>query len=77
MAPSITAHCPADHHPVGAMRAAQHQRRERIAVAGEAQLVELEQREIGLLADRDPAEFGPADAGAPSPWSPSAARPCG
>ena len=32
-------------------------------MAGEAQLVELEQREVGGLADRDFAELGPADAG--------------
>src|SRR5882757_5090164 len=52
-----------DHDPVGAMRPAQHQRGERIAVAGETQFVELEQRQIGALADRDLAELGPADAG--------------
>src|SRR5215475_4780420 len=53
----------ADHHAVGAVRAAEHQRGERVAVAGEAQLVELEQREVGDLADRDLAELGAAYAG--------------
>ena len=53
----------ADHHAVGTMRAAQHQCRQRIAVAGETQFVELEQGEVGGLADRDLAEFGAADAG--------------
>jgi hypothetical protein len=52
-----------DHHPVGAMRPAQHQRRQGIAVAGETQFVELEQRQIGGLANADLAEFGAADAG--------------
>src|SRR6516225_6492131 len=51
------------HDPVGAMRAAQHERGHGIAVAGKAQLVELEQREVGGLADGDLAELGPADAG--------------
>ena len=45
-----------DHHPVGAMRAAQHQRRERIMRAGKARLVEREQREVGLPADFDAAD---------------------
>jgi len=40
----------ADHHPVGAMRAAQDQRRQRIAAAGKARFVECEQRQIGLRA---------------------------
>ena len=51
------------HHPVGTMRAAQHQRGQGIAMAGEAQLVELEQRTVGGFADRDLAELGPAHAG--------------
>ena len=42
-----------DHDPVGAMRAAQHQGRERIAVAGKPQFVELEQHQIGAFADRN------------------------
>src|SRR5471030_179567 len=46
-----------DHHPVGAMRAAQYQCCDRIAVAGEAQLVQLEQRQISALADCDLAQF--------------------
>ena len=52
-----------DHHPVGAVRAAQHQRCQRIAVPGKTQLVELEQCQIGALADGDLAQFGTADAG--------------
>ncbi len=53
----------ADHDAIGAVRAAEHKRGDRIAVTGEAQLVELEQREIGGLADRDLTELGAADAG--------------
>ena len=53
----------ADHNPIGAMGAAQHQRGQWIAMAEKAQLVELEQRKIGGLPDRDLAEFGTADAG--------------
>jgi hypothetical protein len=52
-----------NHHPVGAMRPAQNQRRHRVAVAGEAQFVELEQREIGGFSNSDLAKFGAADAG--------------
>src|SRR5829696_8060413 len=48
----------ADHHPIGAMRAAKHQRGQGVAVAGETQLIELEQGEVGGLADRDFAELG-------------------
>ena len=44
-----------DHHPVGAMRAAKNQRRERIMRAREARLVELEQSKVRLIALRDPA----------------------
>ena len=51
-----------DHHPVGAMRAAQHQRGERIVRAGEARLVEREQREVRLIALLDPADVGAAEA---------------
>ena len=53
----------ADHHPVGAMRAAEHERRQRIAGPGKAQLVELEQRQIGHRAKRDLADVVAADAG--------------
>ena len=67
IAPSVTDPTAADHHAVGAVRAAQHQGGQRIAVAGEAQLVEPEQRQIGRLPDRDLAEVGPADAARPSP----------
>ena len=42
------------------MRAAQDQRRQRIAVAGETQFVEPEQSEIGGLPDRNLAELGTA-----------------
>jgi len=45
------------------MRTAQNQRRQRVTVAGEAQFVELEQRQIGGFANGDLAEFGAADAG--------------
>ena len=38
----------ADHHPVGARRAAQDERGQRVAGAGEAQLIEPIEREIGL-----------------------------
>ena len=67
----------ADHDPVGAMGAAQHQRRERVAAAGKAQFVELEQREIGHLADRDLADVRSADAGGRALGRPAQARPCG
>src|ERR1700755_1229069 len=40
-------------------------------MAGEAQFVELEQRQIGYLADRDLAELGTADAGRRSPGRPA------
>src|SRR5450432_2099583 len=52
----------ANHHAIGAMRTAQHQRRQGVAMARETQLVELEQRQIRHFTDRDLAEFGPADA---------------
>jgi hypothetical protein len=52
-----------NHHPVGAMRPAQNQRRHRVAVAGEAQFIELEQRKIGGFSNSDLAKFGAADAG--------------
>ncbi len=45
-------HAPAagDHHPVGAMRAAERERGDRILRAAEARLVERVEREIGLQA---------------------------
>jgi hypothetical protein len=52
----------ADHDPVRAMRAAKHERRERVSVAGKTQLVELEQREVGQLADADFADVGSSGA---------------
>ena len=47
--PSMTRHVARDHHPVGAMGAAENQRRERIVRAREARLVEREQREVRLM----------------------------
>jgi simple sugar transport system substrate-binding protein len=44
---------PRYHHAIGAMGAAQHQRRQRIAMTRKTKLIELEQREIGSLADGD------------------------
>ena len=45
-----------DHHAVGAVRAAEHERGERIVRAGKSRLVEREQREIRLHARREPAD---------------------
>ena len=67
----------ADHDPVGAMGAAEHSAASGSPCAGKAQFVELEQREVGLRADTDRAQFGPANAGGGALASPSAARPCG
>src|ERR1700677_5390113 len=53
---------PADHDAVGAVGAAENQRRQRIAAAGKAQFVELEQGEIGHLADGDLANVAAAGA---------------
>ena len=63
-----------DHHPVGAMRAAQNERRERIMRAREARLVELEEREIRLMSLRDPANVGTSEAAGGAFAFPSAAR---
>ena len=63
-----------DHHPVGAMRAAQHQRRQRIVRAGKARLVEREQGKIRLAARPRACRCRRARGSAPSPRSPSAAR---
>ena len=52
-----------DHDPVGAGGAAQDQRGQRVAGAGEAQLVEAEQGEVGLHAGGDRADVGAAEAG--------------
>src|SRR5580704_6608858 len=54
---------PADHDAVGAMGAAENERRQRIATAGKAQFVELEQGEVGHSADRDFADVAAAGAG--------------
>ena len=48
--------CPRDHNPIGAVRAAKNERRERIMRAREARLVELEQRKVRFIAFRDPAD---------------------
>jgi len=53
------------------MRTAQHQRGNWIAMAGETQFVELEQRQIGSFPYCDLAKFGAADAGRRSPGSPA------
>src|SRR6202140_3001673 len=47
----------ADHDAVGAMRAAEDQRVQRIAAAGKTRFIELEQRKIGHLASRDLADI--------------------
>jgi hypothetical protein len=60
--PILNDPAPADHHAVGTVRAAQDERGERIAAAGKSQLVEPEQREIGLHAEPDFADVGPPDA---------------
>ena len=66
----------ADHDPVGAMRAAENERGDGIAAAGKAQLVELEQSEIGQPPTAmAPISLRPTQAA--EPWSPSAARPGG
>ena len=51
-----------DHHPVGAVRAAEDERRERIVRAREARLVEREQGEVGFVARLDPADVGAPEA---------------
>ena len=63
-----------DHHPIGPVRAAENQRGKRIVRAREAWLVELEQGEVGFIADLDPADVGGVRGSAPSLQSPSAAR---
>ena len=50
------------HDPVGAMGAAQYEGGERIAGAGEAQLIEREQGKVGLAARFDPADVVTAEA---------------
>jgi hypothetical protein len=61
----------AHHHPVRTVRAAQNESRQRIAMAGKPQFVELEQREIRSLADRDLAKFRTADTRRRSPRRPA------
>ena len=72
--PSIDPPFARDHHPVGAMGAAEDKRRDRVLRAGEARLVEREEREVGLHARRDARRCRRARGSAPSPPSPSAAR---
>ena len=49
---------PVHHDAVGTVGAAQNQRGNRIAMPREAQFIELEERQIGALADRDYAQLG-------------------
>ena len=46
-----------DHHPVSRMSAAEHERRKRIPCSGKAQLVQREESQIRLLAQRDGADI--------------------
>jgi len=55
------------------MGAAQHERRQRVVRAGEARLVEPEQRQIGLQAGGDAAEVVAAETAREPSW-PSATR---
>lgn len=48
----------ADHHPIGAIGAAQQQGAERVVAAGKTQFIQLEQRQVGLLAHRQLADVG-------------------
>ena len=54
--------CALDHDTVGGVRAAEHERGERVAGAGEAELVERVEGKVGLLADGDRADVGAAEA---------------
>ena len=51
-----------DHHPVGPMRAAQRERRDRVLGAREARLVEREEREVRLHAGHDRADVVASEA---------------
>lgn len=51
-----------NHHPVGVVRPAQHKRRNRVARAGKAQVVEREERQIGLVSDCNSTDICAADA---------------
>src|ERR1700674_250491 len=53
---------PADHDAIRPVRAAEHKRCERIAVAGKAQLVEPKQGEVGHAPDGERAELRSAEA---------------
>jgi hypothetical protein len=59
----LDAPCPGDHDAIGLVRAAEHQRGDRVAGAGEAQFLKREEREIGLAADRDPPDIRASDTG--------------
>ncbi len=52
----------ADHHPVGLVRAAKHQRRNRVAGTGKPQLVQRETGKVRLAADLDLADIGSSEA---------------
>jgi hypothetical protein len=52
-----------NHDAVGAMGAAQNQRRQRVAVTGEAEFVELEKGNIRHLTGGDRTEIASPDAG--------------
>ena len=47
----------ADHHPVGTVSAAEHQRGNRIAGAGKPQVVQGEESEVSLASYRNPADI--------------------
>ena len=65
---------PPHHHAVGPVRAAQDKRGERVAGAGEAQLVQIVEGEVGLHADRDGTDVVAPQAARPNLRSPSAGR---
>ena len=52
----------ADHDPLGAMGAAQHERCNQITCAGKAQFVKIEKSEISLVTNRDRADVAAPDA---------------
>ena len=66
-----------DHHPVGAMRAAERERGDRILRAGKARLVQFVKREVGLEARGRCGRRRPGRGSAPSLPSPSAAHRAG
>ena len=77
MAPVDDPPAAGDHDPVRAMGAGQKQRRQWVVGAGEPDLVQPEQGQVGGAAWRQPADIAPAQAiCGPFPW-PSAGRPGG